>query len=98
MTNGFKFCHQLSPSPNAKGVPRGRAANDARRLPVPVPRRLPQADGAQEPLVLDAASGARPSLCVQDSQGGKESSSVLLLMLLRAFFTKEKHSTVQQRT
>ena len=55
-----------------KGVPRGRAANDAIGLPVLVPRRLPQADGAQEPLVLDAASGACPSLRVQDSQGGRE--------------------------
>ena len=66
--------------PHVKGLLRDRAADDAPGLPVPVPRRLPQADGAQEPMVLAAAPRPRASPCVQDSQAGTRTSSFKIKM------------------
>ena len=80
--------------PHVKGLLRGRAADDAPGLPLPVPRRLPQADGAQEPLVLAAAPRPRASPCVQDSQAGIRIS---LFHIKMNFGSLRSHSKVLRR-
>ena len=52
-----------------KGVLRDRVGDDAVGVPLPVPRRVPQAGGAQEPVALVAAGRPHPRLRGKDSQG-----------------------------